>query len=86
MEIIKPLDVFNKNKIELSKTHEQLILDIKNKAEELDNLIVCFHAPREMALARTKLEECVMWATKGIANWCKEYPGGVNRELVSQDE
>lgn len=79
---IKPLDVFNKNKIEMSSEHAQFILDIKNKAEELHNMFSCFNAPREMALAKTKLEEAVMWATKGVVNWCKEYPGGINRAVL----
>lgn len=76
-------DIFNKNKIEISSVHNALILDIKNKAEELHTIFSCFHAPREMALAKIKLEESVMWAVKGVANWCKQYPGGINSELTS---
>lgn len=37
---------------------------IKSYAETLSVLLQ--DATREMAIARTKLEECVMWATKSL--------------------
>ncbi len=39
---------------------------IKDKAEDLAVLINATQAGRHSALAKTKLEECVMWAVKGI--------------------
>lgn len=69
-------DTFRQTYRSLSAAESKRILDIKAKAQELHDML---HAPmplpgelivpglREFALARTKLEECVMWATKAIA-------------------
>lgn len=52
---------------ELSTYEKSLVRDIKEHAERL---YVLFNATmqgrREIALAKTKLEEAVMWAVKGV--------------------
>jgi hypothetical protein len=48
---------------QVSKETADIIYDIKSKAEELLDQI-SFGANRELSLAKTKLEECVMWAVK----------------------
>jgi hypothetical protein len=53
---------------QLDEHEKALVESIKDKAEELLEL---YQKPtrtgqREMALAITKLEESIMWATKGI--------------------
>lgn len=58
-------DTFRQIYRPLSAAESKRILDIKAKAAELHDLLG--EASREFALARTKLEECVMWATKAIA-------------------
>jgi hypothetical protein len=72
-------DVFHKNYGSQTDEQKSLVTMIKEKAEEL--LYLLGHkkslldpysldynsvAPREYELAKTKLEECVMWAVKGI--------------------
>jgi len=64
-------DTFRKNSeyVDISDEVKIHITAIKSKAEELLN---SFNEPfegsdeRMMAIAKTKLEECVMWAIKGI--------------------
>lgn len=51
---------------ELSATERHLVGRIKVVGEELWTLINSGPESREMALAKTKLEEAVMWAVKGI--------------------
>lgn len=59
-------DVFRKdNRQSLDEMRAQLIQKIKIKAEELYELFE-YEAGREMAIAKTKLEESIMWAVKGI--------------------
>lgn len=65
MGAVKLEEIFRPKYRELKPTEQQRIDRIKAKAVELatefnptDN--------REKALALTKLEECVMWAVKGI--------------------
>lgn len=74
----KPADVFHPVYRELSKEEKELIAKVKEKASELYELFVLVQFPadevvpingrsgREVALAKTKLEEAVMWAVKGI--------------------
>ncbi len=59
-------DVFRKEYKPLSDESKQRMVEIKDKAEELYSLIG--DGTREMALARTKLEESVMWAVKSITS------------------
>jgi hypothetical protein len=51
---------------DLSVMEAQLVADIKRMAEGLAKLIDLAPTGRERALAMTKLEESVMWATKSI--------------------
>lgn len=59
-------DIFRKEYKPLSDAAKQRMADVKNKAQELYDLIG--DGTREMALARTKLEESVMWAVKSITS------------------
>ena len=58
-------DIFKKNYTLLADAHKKRILDIKTKCEELYALLDTVYN-REMSIAKTKLEECSMWATKSI--------------------
>ena len=59
-------EIFRKNYRELSPTEQQTIDRIKDKAYAL---AVEFNPTdtREKSIALTKLEECVMWAVKGVS-------------------
>jgi hypothetical protein len=69
-------DPFHAEYRELSFDEKQLVRDIKETAAELyglfsnaalvQGLIIRADNPRELSLAKTKLEEAVMWAVKGI--------------------
>lgn len=59
-------DIFRKQYLDLTKEQTDLISEIKEKSEYLMTLIDSIGLHREAALAKTKLEECVMWAVKGI--------------------
>lgn len=67
------MSVFRPKYRVLSDAENYLIAEIKGRAEELHTLL-CFNGTtpmdargqREFALARTKLEESVMWAVKAI--------------------
>jgi energy-converting hydrogenase A subunit M len=53
----------------LSEAEKAAMVAIKDKGEELLQLCglhVAQKSPREAALARTKVEEAVMWAVKGL--------------------
>jgi hypothetical protein len=58
-------DTFRKVYRPLQAVNADLITEIKVKAEELEQLI-CKVQNREIALAKTNLEQAIMWATKGI--------------------
>ena len=59
-------DVFHKKYNKISVENGELITQIKEKAEELYALLEKAKIGRENSLARTKLEESVMWVVKGI--------------------
>ena len=59
-------DIFRKVYAELSHEQMDLMRDVKEKSESLIMIIDSVGRSREMSLAITKLEECVMWAIKGI--------------------
>ena len=64
-------DPFRKQYQPLSKEQQSLITDLKDQAGELLDIIHQVsktHDVRACRLAQTKLEECVMWATKA-ATW-----------------
>lgn len=51
---------------ELTDEEKNLVGEIKSKAEWLFQAIEKTKPNREASLAKTKLEETVMWAVKGI--------------------
>lgn len=52
----------------LTEAEKAQMLAIKDKGGELLTLIEAACTGREMALAKTKTEEAVMWAVKGITS------------------
>jgi len=58
-------DTFRKFYKPLTEENQKLIKDIKEKAEELQSLMMNVKN-REMSLAMTNLEQCTMWAKKAI--------------------
>jgi hypothetical protein len=65
------MDVFNKVYRPLLAREKETIDEIKKQAEELyklfDKPVAGVDKSREMALAKTNLEQAVMWAVKGIS-------------------
>jgi hypothetical protein len=67
-------DTFRKNPKELTMKQKECVKNVKSIAEQmyetLEYLVneegAKFPAHREVDIAKTKLEECVMWAVKGI--------------------
>lgn len=63
-------NVFRKEYKELTESQIKLSNDIKDTAQKLYDLYGSAEssgtAGREVALAKTKLEESVMWAIKGV--------------------
>lgn len=59
-------DVFRKVYTPLSDEQKALVERVKTKAEELYTIIDETTGSREQSLAKTKLEESVMWAVKNI--------------------
>lgn len=52
--------------VKMNEMQKRNVDAVKSKAEELLNIITKTCDGRYKALAITSLEECVMWATKGI--------------------
>lgn len=52
---------------ELSESEKQSIQDIKTKGADLYDYISSLGTSRETSLAKTKIEEAVMWAVKAIS-------------------
>lgn len=50
----------------LTAEEKQDMLDVKDKGLELFKLIDEIGSSREMSLAKTRVEEAIMWATKHI--------------------
>lgn len=61
-----PNDVMRTQYKELTQDNKAEILVIKTEALYLYNTIVRLGSSRELSIAKTKLEEVVMWATKHI--------------------
>ncbi len=63
-------DTFHKTYTELSDEQKKQVADIKDKAEELLTLFGSTEDRSEksrcIALAKTNLEQAVMWAIKGV--------------------
>ena len=53
--------------VKMNELQEWNVNLVKSKAEELLNIITKTCDGRYKVLAITSLEECVMWATKGIS-------------------
>jgi hypothetical protein len=60
------MNVFRPTYRTLSDSEKAKLVVIKDEAQNLYDLFESIPDPRAKALARTKLEECVMWAVKGI--------------------
>lgn len=50
----------------LTEDEKALMVAIKDKGQEFLDLLDSLTQDRETALARTKIEEAVMWAVKGL--------------------
>jgi len=57
---------FRKNYRELTDFEKKFIGEIKDKATELFDMIDTYPETRENSLAKTKLEESVMWIVKQV--------------------
>ena len=54
--------------VEVDDVQEHFIEQVIGEAELMEEIFCKYLVPsRETSLARTKLEECVMWANKSIA-------------------
>jgi hypothetical protein len=60
------MSVMRKVYRELSAEEKALVELIKDKAEELHGILGGAPPSREIALAKTNLEQAVMWAVKAI--------------------
>lgn len=59
-------NVFRKEYRQLSDTEKAHLESLKDKAQELYDLIESVEDSREKSLAKTHLEESIMWAVKKI--------------------
>ena len=62
-------DTFRKEYKPLSEKQKDMIADVKNIATILEELFTLIDTPdcgREIAIAKTNLEQSIMWAVKGI--------------------
>lgn len=60
-------DVFRKEYKPVSAELSEYLLKVKDKAEELYTLLDANpNNGREMSIAKTNLETCIMWAIKGL--------------------
>ena len=50
----------------LNDVEKAQMLAVKDKGLEFLNILNTYQPSREMSLAKTKIEEAVMWAVKGI--------------------
>ena len=60
------MSVFRKEYRELTEDEKAHVENVKTAAEELYAHIEAMPDGREKSVAKTKLEESVMWAVKGI--------------------
>lgn len=67
--MIDMADTFRKVYTELTEYQKGAVIEVKERAEAIEIYLDAVHTPkngREIALAKTKLEEAIMWAVKGI--------------------
>lgn len=67
-------DIFGLNQTELNEKQKRDMHKTRELAQHFLTHLSNFPTSREMALAVTKLEECVMWTNKGIALSTKDKP------------
>ena len=60
------VDVMRQEYRQLSANKKQTLSVFKQQAADLYDTIASFGESRELSIAKTKLEECVMWATKEL--------------------
>ena len=53
--------------VKFNENEQEISVSIRHHATLLEDVINLIEPCRERSLAMTKLEECVMWANKGIA-------------------
>lgn len=58
-------DIFMKDFVTMDAAHVRMCSEVKQKAEELYKLLDTINN-REMSLAKTNLEQALMWSTKAI--------------------
>lgn len=61
-------DVMNSEPRSLSSEHKASIGEIKEFGNDFYALLSSLGDSKEMEIAKLKLEECVMWAVKGVCN------------------
>lgn len=61
-------DTFKKVYTVMPEEIKQAIFDMKTKAEELQSMFYDKINNREMSIAKTNLEQAMMWATKAYVN------------------
>lgn len=59
-------DPMRKQYKELTDGDKAAILNVKSKGEDFLNYLNGFEGSREFSIAKTKIEEAVMWAVKGL--------------------
>jgi len=59
-------DLFELDEKKLTKKQELNIHRVKEHAQHMLVILSKLRSSRELSLAKTKLEECVMWAIKSI--------------------
>lgn len=61
-------DVFRTKYVQLDEAKQAEIYNLKDLANILHEMIES-RPCRESSIAKTKLEECIMWAVKGITGY-----------------
>lgn len=62
-----PLDVMRRTIVNpLSRGDLELVDEMKQAGQLLHDMLDAHEPSREMSIAKTKLEEAIMWAVKGI--------------------
>lgn len=66
-------DTFRKEYKDITEEQKVAVVEVKEKAEELEELFnkSASREPRLMAVAKTNLEQSVMWAVKAITTEAK---------------